>query len=157
MKFSENVLFGYAITPAGPCCLGDDGGFSFEVFEDGSLIYKTYIVDRSDGTEKERKKYKVPAKAVSSIKKLLDESQTDIDSFDEHLDNGSCDGDFYYFNFKGKTVCVLNIEYCDEEEIKKNHPNHYKEYLPVIRQENRILLLFEKIMDILEKYGVPLD
>lgn len=152
----RDVLFGYWCVPSYGYFGKGDGGFSVKVYADGRIVHNTYIFSRIVKTETE---YKISKDSVAAIETLMEEYQTDIDSFDEHLDNGSCDGMGNFFIFNGKQIITWNIDlgYADEDELKKNNPSYYEKYLPVVKQENGILLLFSKITKILKKNGVNLN
>lgn len=150
----KDILFGYFCVPSCGWFGEDDGGFSIAIYEDSRLIHKTYIFDCIDKTETE---YKISKNSIDAIKILIRKYQNDIDTFDENLDNGSCDGEGNFFIFNGKRIITWNIEYIDENELKIINPDHYEEYLPVVRQENKLLLLFFKIIEVLEKDGIELN
>jgi hypothetical protein len=145
----QNILFGYSNVPAYGQVGEDDGGFSVAVYEDGRLTYKTYLFDEIDRTEVE---YKISDGSASAIKALMKKHQKAIDTFDCHLDNGSCDGSGNFFIFNGKQVITWNICY--------TNPLFFifcKEYLPVAKQENRILSLFFAVTKILKNDGINLN
>lgn len=56
----------------------------------------------------------------------------------------------------GKRIITWNIDYCDEDELKKANLDYYREYLPVIKQQNKMIIIFAKISEILEKQGIDL-
>lgn len=152
-KDYKNILFGYLSTPAFGF-RNSYGGFSVAVYEDYRLIHKTYIFDCIDKTETA---YKISESSVTTIKMIINKYQKDIDAFDTYLDNGSFDGVGNFFIFNGKRIITWNIKYIEENELKKINPDYYEEYLPVIKQENKILLLFFKIVEILEREGIKLN
>lgn len=153
-KKHNDILFGYFTGPSYGAGGIDDGGFSVSVYNDGKVIYKTYIFCRIVKTETE---YKIPEDATAAIRSLMEDHQTDIDSFDKNIDNGSCDGSGNFFTFNGKEIITWNIDYNDEDKLKKNNPGYYKAYLSVIRQENQILSIFDKAAKILEKDEISLS
>ena len=153
-KNCSDILFGYFNGPACGFFGMDDGGFSVDVYESGKVIYKTYIFDQTVKTETE---YKISKDAVIAIRSLMEKYQTNIDSFDDNIDNGSCDGSANFFIFGGKRIITWNIEYYDENELKKKNPSYYKGYLSAIRQENQILLIFNAVTEILKSSGINLD
>ena len=152
-KEYKDILFGYLFIPSYGCLEEDDGGFSITVYTDGRLVYKTYIFDRIEKTKNE---YKISLNSIMAIKTIIEEYQEDINSFEKSIDNGSCDGYGNFFIFAGKEFITWNIEYNDENELKENYLEYYKEYLPVVRQQNKILLIFFKITKILKKEGINL-
>ena len=152
-KDYSGIIFGYMDTPSYGCFGEDDGGFSVSIYPDGRLIYKTYIFDEIEKTKTE---IRLLDGIVDEIKAVLEENQNDIDGFDYHIDNCSCDGDGNFFIFNGKRIITWNIDYCDEDELKKINPDYYKEYLPVVKQQNKMIIIFAKISEILEKQGIDL-
>lgn len=151
----KDILFGYQTCPSygHP---GGYGGFSIDVYPDGRLVHKTYIFS-SIAKEKEKAEYKISEESVEAIKKILEEHKSDISSLDKDLNNNSCyDGASEKFIFSGKQITTWEIEYHDEEEIMQRNPKYYNEYLPVLRQENLILLIFEMVTEILKTQGVTL-
>lgn len=139
--------------PSYGCFSKDNGGFSIAVYDDGRLIHKTYIFD---GIENTKTEYTILADSFLDIKTILRKYQTDINMFDEYIDNGSCDGTMNFLVFNGKRIIAQNILYSDEEELKKNNLDYYKKYKTVVRQENKMLLIFYKIAEILKSQGVNL-
>ncbi len=152
-KDCEKILFGYKLAPSYGRFGKDDGGFSIAIYPDGKAIYKTYIFADID---KSQKLYSLSNNAIEKIKVIWDGYKTEIDNFQEHTNNGSCDGDGNFFIFNGKQITTWNIEFADENELKTNNPNYYFEYLSVIKQENMMLLIFSKIIEILETQGIYL-
>ena len=114
-NFSE-IMFGYMDTPSYGCFGEDDGGFSIAIYPDGRLVYKTYIFDEIEKTIRE---FKINSNSVERILEVLTTYEKEIYAFDDHIDNGSCDGDGNFFIFNGKRIITWNIEYSDEDEIKK--------------------------------------
>ena len=149
----RDILFGYSCIPSCGWVGKDDGGFSVKVYADGRMVHKTYIFDCIVKTETE---YKISKDSFAAIEMLMEKYQTDIDAFDEHLDNGSCDGAGNFFILNGKQIITWNIDYTDEDELKKNNPSYYEKYLSVVKQENEILVLFSKVAEILKSNGVDL-
>ncbi|MDE6835085.1 MAG: hypothetical protein K2J39_12695, partial [Ruminococcus sp.] len=45
MDKKTKILFGYRISNAECCTYGDDDGFLFEIYSDGTGIYNKYIVE----------------------------------------------------------------------------------------------------------------
>ena len=154
MRNIEKILFGYYNCPSCGYFGVDDGGFSIDIFPDGKLNYTTYIFDKK---EKTRQEYMLSVKTIDKIKKVLDENKAVIESFDEHTDNGSCDGNGHFFVFYGKEFITWNIEYHDEDELRKSNQPYYNEYINVIRQENKMIIIFSKITEILEDEGMYLN
>lgn len=150
---NSKVIFGYMIVPTCGWIGKDHGGFSIAVYPDGKLIYKTYIFDQIEKTKKE---FELGSKIVERIVKVLALYELDIEKFDEYLNNGSCDGNGNYFIFNGKEISDRNIEYHDENKLKDSNPQYYKEYLPVIQQENLMVEIFSKIAKILKRQGISL-
>ena len=153
-KNHKDILFGYFNGPSCGFFGMDDGGFSVDVYENGKVIYKTYIFAQTVKTETE---YKISKDAVAAIRSLMEDHQTDIDSFDENIDNGSCDGSGNFFIFNGKEIITWNIDHSDEDELKQNNLSYYNRYLSAIRQENKILLIFDKAVKILKSSGINLS
>lgn len=151
-KYSE-VIFGYMDTPSYGCIGKDDGGFSVAIYPDGKLIYKTYIFDEIEKTKRE---FKLDLKTVDRIAGVLAAYEQNIKNFDEDLDNGSCDGSGNIFIFNGKMIVTWNIDYYDEDELKKSNPEYYKAYLSVIRQENLLMEIFFRVSKILKTRGIDL-
>lgn len=150
----ERILFGYSNLPACGWEGKDDGGFSVEIYEDGRLIYRTYIYDQINRTEME---YKLSYGSVSAIKTLLEKHQKVIDTFDSHLHNGSYDGCENCFIFKGVQVITWNICYINPLFFFLFIFCREKEYLLAAKQENRILSLFFRVTEILKNDGVDIN
>lgn len=153
-KDCGDIVFGYMCAPSFGFFGQSDGGFSVALYSDVKLVYKTYIFDKR---EKDKEELYVPTETVEQIKAVLCEHQTDIDGFQEHVDNGSLDGDGNFFIFSGKEFIVWNITYSDEDELKENNPGYYKKYVSVVKQQNMMLIIFVKIAEILERYGINLN
>ena len=66
------------------------------------------------------------------------------------------DGCEYIFIFNGKKIITRNIQYLDEDEMKEFDPEYYKEYLPVIKQQNMIIEIFAMVSVFLETQGIDL-
>lgn len=153
-KNYSDILFGYLLTPSYGFFGMSDGGFSVAIYPDGRLVYKTYVFDRR---EKTRTEYLLPDEVIEQITAVMEEYAPEIADFDEHISNGSLDGDGNFFVFGGKHVISWNIELNDEEEVRKKNPEYYHEYLPVMQQENTMLFIFYEIIEILEKVGIKLN
>ena len=149
----SNILFGYMNVPSFGLFEEDYGGFSIDIYTDGKLIYKTYIFEEIEKTKTE---YSLPAKIISAIKKVISDYSEYIYAFNEHTDNGSEDGEGNFFIFAGKRVITWNIDYCNENDFIKNNPEYYKKYIQAIKQENLMLIIFEKISEILKTQGIDL-
>ena len=150
----SNVLFGYTCVPAERFFGEDDSGFSVEVYADGQMLYKTYIFPE---IEKERKEYLISPAAVFDIARILERHHKNIKSFKKSLNNGSCDGNGNYFIFSGTQYTTWNISHKNEMMTKIINPDYYKEYKPVIRQENQMLQIFDEIAAILKRHGICLS
>ena len=153
VNYESEILFGYMNTPSYGCFGEDDGGFSIDIYPDGKLIYKTYIFDMIEKTKRE---LKLDFESIENIVTVLSTYEKDIATFDEHIDNGSCDGNGNFFIFNGKRIITWNIEYFDEDEIKKLNPKYYEEYLPMIKQQNLMIEIFARVSEILKKQGINL-
>lgn len=154
LKEIEKILFGYMQLPSYGEMAEDDGGFSIDVYEDGKVVYKTYIFDN---IEKTMEVFYVSKEIISSIKKILEDNAQQIENLERNIDNGSCDGDMNEFIFKGKRVVVFNIEYSNEEFVKNQNINYYNKYLKEIRQQNFILDIFKRIQKVLNDGGIKLN
>ena len=53
-------------------------------------------------------------------------------------------------------IVTWNIDYYDEDELKKSNPEYYKAYLSVIRQENLLMEIFFRVSKILKIRGIDL-
>lgn len=146
----EKVLFGYSYTSAYGRRGGDYGEFSIEITSSGNLVYRKY---RFGEIEIAKKNFYLSKEALNKIKAIILNYQSDIDSFETHLDNGSCDGNGNFFIFNEKEYITWNISYSDENKVKERNPKYYEKYLPVIRQENMMLIIFGKISEVLEREG----
>lgn len=151
-KEKSKIIFGYMNTLAYGR-YGEDDGFSVFVYPDGKLVYKTYIFSE---VEKTKTELKLSDDIVKEIIAVLEENERDINDFDNDIRNGSWDGGCNKFIFSGKEILTWNIEYHNEDELQKRSPDYYKRYLKVIRQQNKILILFSKLSYILEKQGIDL-
>ncbi len=150
----KDILFGYSCVPSCGFYGEDDGGFSVAVYADGRLVHKTYIFYDIDKTTAE---YKISDTSVSKIKKLMEKYQTDIDAFDEHLNNGSCDGSGNFFVFNGKQIITWNITCVGKGELWKIYRHDLNKHLSVEKQETGIIFLFVAVTKILKSDGVTLD
>lgn len=143
----KRILFGYRLSNASCCTYGDDDGFLFAVYEDGTAIYNKYIVP---DTVKRSRNFRLSDMTVSEIRNIIDINKRKIMSFDKDIDNGSCDGDFNEFIFDGKKISTLNI--CDDMEfIFLFNPADYIKHYHVIRQEKQIIRIFREICAVLRK------
>lgn len=149
----SNVLFRYMDVPSCGWVGEDDGGFSIDIYPNGDLIYKTYIYDE---IEKTRTIFEIDSKSIEQIMKVLATYEQSINQMDEYLDNGSDDGDENIFIINGKKIITWNIEYSDENELKKTNQKYYEKYLSVIRQEKILLEVFYQISKILKTQGIKL-
>lgn len=117
------------------------------------MIYKTYIFDEIEET---RREIELDLETVKDISKVLSFYKQEINELDEDIDNGSLDGYGNFFIFAGKRIITWNIQYLDEDEIKKLDQEYYEEYLPVIKQQNLIIEIFCMIAEILDTEGIDL-
>ena len=148
----SDILFGYMITPFYGAD-GDDGGFSIVIYPNGKVIYKTYIFSEIEET---RREYELDLDTVKNISKGFSFYEQEINKLDDEIDNGSLDGCEYIFIFNGKKIITRNIQYLDEDEMKEFDPEYYKEYLPVIKQQNMIIEIFAMVSVFLETQGIDL-
>lgn len=157
-KYYRDIMFGYMHSPEFNF-VGEDGGFSIAIYPDGRFIHKTYITDFIDDFEKTKKEIMLSEELVREISIVLHEYENEIAGFRRNLDNGSEkeNGNGYYFVFNGKRVFTWNIEYRDEEQLKKEKPEHYRNDLSVIRQENVMINIFQKISQLLRRAGIDLN
>lgn len=65
----KKILFGYRLSSADCCTYGDDDGFLFVIYTDGTAIYNKYIVP---DTIVNSRKFKVSDKTVSEINAIFD-------------------------------------------------------------------------------------
>ena len=148
----SDILFGYMNTPFfGED--GDDGGFSIAIYPDGKLIYKTYLFGEIEET---RREFKLNLETVKDISKGFSFYKQEINELDDEIDNDSLDGCENIFIFNGKKIITRNIQYLDEDEMKEFDPEYYKEYLPVIKQQNMIIEIFAMVSVLLEIQGIDL-
>ena len=152
--FENNVIFGYAFTPNEGCFGIDDGGFSVELYEDGTFVYKTYIFDLQ---EKTRNEYMIAAENVEKIKKFLIEILVDLENFPNHIGNGSCDGYCSTFSILGKEITDYIIEDTDIDEIKTENPKYYEEYKEVIDWESFLLYVLAMVSAYLFNENIELS
>lgn len=151
----KEILFEYRSGNASDCAEGDDDGFSFIIYKDGSATYSTYIVSN---ITKKHKIFKVSEQTVKEITSIIDKNKKEISTLDKDIDNGSDDGDFNDFTFGNKTIFTLNIEENDIKMIKLNNPRYFIEYYHVMLQENIIMKIFKEICAILRKnHAIRLD
>ena len=149
----DDVIFGYKDVPSCGWFGHDDGGFGIFIYPDGELIYRRYIFD--DQIKKE-KTYKISLTAVKKIEDIISSYEDKLANYDDKLDNGSCDGDGNIFILLGNEYVIWNIEHHDIDDFKKNNPKKYKQYLPVMKQENMMLSIFNKVRMVLLAHGVIL-
>lgn len=151
----ETILFGYKCTPAYGWIGESDGGFSIEIYEDGSLIHKTYLFDEEQQTFQE---YQIQPITVETIKEILAENQSEIEELPPDIDNGSMDGSCNIFTFNGKEVSVYNIEYGETpEEISVYNPEYVRDCLEEITQQNRVGEIFDRVVHALKEEGINLS
>lgn len=148
MNKKTNILFGYRLGNASCCTDGDDNGFLFEIYSDGTGIYNKYIVPN---TITKSRKFKVSDKTVSEINAIFDKYKKKISALDKNIDNGSCDGCFNIFNFNGKIMRTLNIDEHNTKLTAVMNPKYYMKYHHVIVQENQIMKIFKEICAVLRK------
>ena len=147
----KEVLFGYKYFPSYIEAEDEDDGFSILILNDGKVVCKRYICN---GKVRSISKYKVSKKTIDHIEKIITAYSEEINTFDEHIDNGSFDGYGNKFLFYDKEILTWNIEYCDEKKVQSKNPQYYNKYERVIRQENTLLLIFDQIRKALRRQGV---
>ncbi|MDE6670627.1 MAG: hypothetical protein K2K16_00370 [Ruminococcus sp.] len=146
MDKKTKILFGYRISNAECCTYGDDDGFLFEIYNDGTGIYNKYVVEN---VITKSRYFKVSDKTVTEINVVLDKYKNKIRLLSKNIDNGSDDGCFNIFQFRKKKINTLNI---DEHEISSlANPVYYIKYHHVIMQENLIMKIFNEICSVLRK------
>jgi len=153
MQNKEKMIFRYSCTPSCGCFGVSDGGFSIELYTDGEFVYKTYIFDYE---EKQKIKLKLPINIAKEIMQELVANQSRLDSIPNRLDNGSFDGSCNWFVFFNKEIIDYNIQFNNEEEIKKYNPTYFEAYREVIIQENIILEIFDKVVKKLKLANIEL-
>lgn len=145
----KKILFGYRLSSADCCEDGvDDDGFSLDIYNDGTALYQAYVFN---DIPKKCRKFKVSDRTVSEINAILDRYNNKISGLDKSLDNGSDDGTFSTFTFRGKKITTLNIE---EHNIKLTavvNPEYFIKYHKVMVQENIIMRIFREICSVLRK------
>jgi hypothetical protein len=149
----KDVLFGYCNEPTYGL-KGEFVGHSFIIYNNGIGLYTTYIT--GIGKDKEEI-FEISQEAVKKIESILNQYKNDIDTLETNLYNGSCDGSFNVFIFNGKKIETLNINYVDEEKVKRDNPKYYEGYKDVILQENKIMDIFTEICEILEEEKIKLN
>ncbi|MCM1315146.1 MAG: hypothetical protein NC205_08590 [Prevotella sp.] len=92
MNKKTKILFSYRLANADCCEDGDDDGFLFEIYSDGTGIYNKYIVENIITKSRE---FKVSDKTVSEINAILDRYKKKIFLLDKNIYNGSDDGCLY--------------------------------------------------------------
>ena len=157
----EHVVFGYFSMVSMGWDDRDYGDFSIEIYPSGKLIYKTYLFS---GIEKSKTEYSISIHSVQAIKAVIEKYQADIDSFDQQLRNGTDDGTGDYFIFEGKKLITWNIQHTSKflimlEEVRRkvdpNYPDYPNgEWLAALKQENKILSIFSKIVQILKEEAI---
>lgn len=180
MKNLAKVVFGYK-NIASCNFLGNSDGWSFKIYEKGTVRIKKFTFDNQIISSE---KFYIPFNVVEKIKKILFENKSLIDNLSSNIDNHSCDGSYDIFNFYGKKITCLNISRSSEEKIMKatlevdsefwdsevpkiiarseNIFSAYRVYfnekhselIETIRQENKVLKIFEAVYNILKNYGL---
>ncbi len=148
------IIFGYMNFPSCGWEDIDDGGFSCVINSDGFLEYKTYIFPQK---EKRCKTYYISESTINDIKEIISQNWKIIDNIPENLDNGSCDGELNNFVFNNKKISALNIEQVDANLVKVLNFKYYAEYRNNIRNENKVLEIFNKICKLLKQEKVFLS
>ncbi|MDE6426831.1 MAG: hypothetical protein K2K89_11970 [Ruminococcus sp.] len=146
MNKKTKILFGYRTSNASCCTDGDDDGFLFEIYSDGTGIYNKYIVEN---IITKSRKFKVSDKTVSEINAILDKYKKKISALNKNIWNNSDDGCFNIFQFRKKKINTLNIEEHDIPSLA--NPAYYIKYHHVIMQENIIMKIFKEICSVLRK------
>lgn len=177
------IIFGYK-NKAACNFLGNSDGWSFDVYEKGTVRIKKFSFDKKIFLSE---KILIPLNVVENIKKILFENKVLIDSLPTNINNHSCDGSYDIFNFEGKKISCLNISRHSEEKFILNSLNFdteffdsrvekiiadseniiskYREYfyekyseeIQVIRHENYVLKIFESIYEVLKEYGLKVN
>ncbi|MDE6088162.1 MAG: hypothetical protein K2G25_07220 [Oscillospiraceae bacterium] len=151
------IVFGYACFTVF-ASIGDYGGFSIVLFENGIVEVREYLFSQILAEER---LYSVPQSCILEIQqqyqKYHDEIQTMYAPY-----NGSCDGELNCFYFGNQWIDVLNIDYIEEKAIEKTrevYPDQakFEEVMTIIREENKIIKLFFSIFEILKQYDIVLD
>lgn len=128
-KGCNDIVFDYMCVPSFRFFGKSDDGFSVALYSDGKLVYKAYIFDER---EKDREEMNMSIETVERIKAVLSEYESEINGFQEHVNNGPLDGEGNFFVFSGKKFITWNITYNDETELKDRNPGYYRKYMTVV-------------------------
>lgn len=153
---NNDILFSYRLGNADCCKDGDDDGFLFVIYSDGTAIYNKYVVH--DNVKRSRK-FKVSNKTVSEISTVLDKYERAIFEFDTDIDNGSHDGVFNIFTFRNKKISTFNINDHNIKNINNHNTKtsswdklkYFTEHRDIIIKENIIIKIFNEICAVLRK------
>ena len=101
-------------------CLGDnDDGFSVAIYSDGRLVYKTYIFDEIEKTNRE---FKIDSNSAESILEVLSTiNQTLMRLMNTQIMVLVMEMKTFFI-FNGKRIIIQNIDYSNEDEINKVKP-----------------------------------
>jgi hypothetical protein len=161
-SYARRGTFGYR---GKPC-----GDFSIELYDDGTLVKKTYkMFEDRPSTAEERA---IEASVVDEVKSAIEQKRTKLKKIPRNLNNRSRDGSFYHLNFTGKKITALNLgdgtliymgkkvtasELLGERAlIYKNegeHTDDFVKWLKTIRSGGIVYVLLHKILDILKAAG----
>lgn len=142
----DNIIFGYKRSPSSGYYDFSDGSFSIEVYEDGTMLYTTYLFD-----SQEQDCWEIPVKArsIRALKWILWVYRKEIARLDTEIDNGSLDGDCNAFILNGRPSMVYNIGYGNE--IRPDGSTDRTAH-----QQNVLLKIFDKAARALRKSGIML-
>lgn len=149
-RIHEKKIFEYAVSSAWGC-LGEYGGSTFTLYKSGTMMLTKHLFGLENIPF-----YKVKIKAdmslVSEIQEAISAHKNEIQRIPDNLNNGSCDGAYYYFAFERKRISALNICRCDPDEVNARNPSYYEEYQGNLKCENMVMDLFDIMIDIINKH-----
>lgn len=147
------VIFGYQCAPSYGM-IGSEGGFSFDVLDNATVDYKTYLFSQLLTSWNS---YSIDPALCARITEEVEASRKAVEVIPQNLNNGSCDGNMNRFTFWDRQITAWNISAADPEHIMKTNPGYFMEYRDNIFHENFVLSLFKRIAKVLEGADIRLN
>ena len=129
--------------------IGDDGGYSVTLRDDGTLIYSRYEFgkDKPISTEIMGKNYEM----VQEVRKIIEQHFSEIKDIPDDLNNDSCDGTLDYLRFGTKRISALNISMTNPKKAPEN-TEYEKRFYENMLHENKVLEIYDEIAKVISSY-----
>ena len=155
--WKNKIVFGFYHHPVAVWPEMEDAGFSVRLFANGTLLYQTYCLNvKCEPTVAVSGRAALGGDSADRIARILAGYAKEIDALPAFTSNGSRDGTFYDFVFRGQYVSSSGIQRTDLSAIMRDNPEYYEKYRFDMEDENTILSIFTKIADAMRQDGVEL-